>query len=92
MNLERIIPEIHTITTGIYYKELQETLDYILEIPYKDRKGYLICCQEKIYRECKKIGKFFKIPVIIETALLDKNLIVIINVDKIKNDFTNYIF
>lgn len=38
MKLEKIIPEIHTITCGIYYKQLQELLNSILNRPDDKRK------------------------------------------------------
>ena len=56
--LEKIIPEIHTITCGIYYKQLQELLNSILNRPVDKRKKDIILCKEGIYRQCKKIAYF----------------------------------
>ena len=30
MKLEEIIPEIHTLTTGFYYRELQKLVNYLI--------------------------------------------------------------
>ena len=101
MDLIKIIPEIHTLTTGIYYEQLKELLDFVLElnknkalneieISYKDRKKYKIFCKEVVYRECKKIGEYFDIPVLKCNNLSEKELIVCINIDKLKPDLINY--
>lgn len=90
-NLEKIISEIKTLTTGIYYNQLQELLDYIVEIPYEDRKKYKIICKEVVYRECKRIADYFRIDVLKANYLPENDLICCINFYELEKYTTNYI-
>lgn len=93
MKLERIIPEIKALTNGIYYKKLQELLDFLIE---RNKKGdiwhYKIICNELLYDECKTIGMFFKIEVIKSLCLPEGVLITCVNFYELLNNNMNYIF
>ena len=91
MKLERIIPEIKTLTTGIYYKEFQKLIDYLTEIPDVEIKKHKIICQEYVYNECFKIGNFFKVKTLKSNNLPTNVLITIVNWDKIMNENMNII-
>ena len=86
MKLEEIIPEIHTLTTGTYYRELQKLVNYLMTIPPSERKKYRVICRESIYRECKRITDFFSIKVLQSNELPEKNLIICVNYHKLKKD------
>lgn len=92
MKLERIIPEMKTLTTGIYYKEFQKLIDSLIEIPYMEIKNYKIICQEYVYNECFKIGNFFKVETLKSSNLPTNVLITLVNWKKIMNNNMNYIF
>lgn len=93
MKLERIIPEIKALTTGIYYKQLQELLDFLIE---KNKNGdiwhYKIICDESLYDECKSIGMFFRIEVIKSLCLPEGTLITCVNFYELLNNNMHYIF
>lgn len=81
MELEEIFVEIETLTTGIYYKQLKELVNSIIEIPHKERNKYSIVCQEKVYRQCKKIADYFNIKTIKLAYLPDDILIFLFKQD-----------
>lgn len=89
MNLERILAEMRTLTTGIYYKQFEEALDYLCSL--KNVEDYIILCQERIYKESKKIGDYFKIRTIKADYLPDDTLIAIVNFEKIRDEFMNFV-
>ena len=89
MNLERILAEMRTLTTEIYYKQFEELLDYLCSL--KNIEDYIILCQERIYKESKKIGDYFKIRTIKADYLPDDTLIAIVNFEKINKDFMNFV-
>ena len=91
MNLERIMAEIKTLTTGIYYKELQKLLDALVEIPDKEIKNHKIICQECVYNECFKIGNFFKVETLKSNNLPTNVLIILVNWQKIMDKNMNFI-
>lgn len=63
MKVEKIIPEIKSLTTGMYYEKFQELIDFLIK--NKDiLNEYIIVCQEQLYNECKRIGLFFKVKTI----------------------------
>lgn len=74
---EEIFAEINTFTVGIYYKQLKELVKSILKISYKQRHKYIIICQEKVYRECKKIADYFNIKAIKSSYLPEDILMVL---------------
>lgn len=78
MELEKIIPEIHTITCGIYYKQLQELLNSIVNQSDDERKKCIILCKEGVYTQCKRIADFFKMKVYITTNLPEDTIIVLV--------------
>ena len=82
MKLEEIIPEIHTLTTGVYYNELQRLVDHLITIPPSYRKRYRVVCREFIYNECVKVTDFFNIKLLKSDELPDNTLIVCINYHK----------
>lgn len=93
MKLERIIPEIKTLTTGIYYKELQELLDFLLEKLRNDTIWhYKIICDEMLYDECRTMGMFFRIEVIKSNYLPKGVLVTCVNFYELLNNNMNYIF
>jgi len=75
--LEEIFAEINTFTVGIYYKQLKELVKSILKISYKQRHKYVVICQEKVYRECKKIADYFNIKAIKSSYLPEDILMVL---------------
>lgn len=91
MKLERIIPEMKTLTTGIYYKEFQKLIDWLLEIPHTEIKNYKIICQEYVYKECLKIGNFFKVETLKSNNLPTNVLVTLIDWEKIMNKNMNFI-
>ena len=86
MKLEEIIPEIYTLTTGSYYRELQRLVDHLMTIPPSNRIKYRVICRESIYRECKRITDFFNIKVLQSNALPEKYLMICVNYHKLKKD------
>ena len=93
MKLERIIPEIKTLTSGFYYKQLQELVDFLVEKMKNDTIWhYKIICNEMLYDECKIIGMFFRIEVIKSHDLPKKTLITCVNFYELLNNNMNYIF
>lgn len=78
MELEKIIPEIHTITCVIYYKQLQELLNSILNRPVDKKKKDIILCKKEVYTPCKRIADFFKMKVNIATYLPEDIIIVLV--------------
>ena len=86
MKLEEIIPEIHTLTTGTYYRELQKLVNYLMTIPPSERKKYRVICRKSIYRECKRITDFFNVKLLKSNELPEKNLIICVNYHKLKKD------
>lgn len=84
MKLEEIIPEIHTLTTGFYYRELQKLVDHLMTISPSDRIKYRVICRESIYRECKRITDFFNIKVLQSNDLPEKHLMICVNYHKLK--------
>lgn len=91
MKLEQIIPEIKTLTTGVYYKEFQKLLDALNEIPVTKIKKYKIICQEHVYNECFKIGNFFKVETLKSNNLSTNTLIILVDWAKIINENMNFI-
>lgn len=91
MKLEKIIPEIKTLTTGIYYKEFQKLLDSLVEIPVTEIKNYKIICQEHVYNECYKIGIFFKVKTLKSNNLPTNVLITLVDWKKIMDKNMNFI-
>lgn len=92
MKLERIIPEIKTLTTGIYYKQLQELVDFLMKHWDKDIWKYKIVCDELLYNECKTIGIFFQTEVLKTNHLPEGTLIACVNFYELLNNNANYIF
>ena len=92
MKLERIIPGIKTLTTGIYYKQLQELVNFLMKRGDKDIWKYKIICNELLYDECKTIGMFFQIEVLKTNNLPEGTLITCVNFYELLNNNTNYIF
>lgn len=86
MKLEEIIPEIHTLTTGSYYRELQRLVDHLMTISPSDRIKYRVICIESIYNECKRICDFFNIKLLKNNELPEKHLMICVNYHKLKKD------
>lgn len=77
MELEEIFAEIENLTTGIYYKQFKKLVKSILKISYKQRYKYVVICQEKVYRECKKIADYFKMKTF-ESGYLPKDILMVL--------------
>lgn len=86
MKLEEIIPEIHTLTTGTYYREFQRLVDHLMTISPSDRIKYRVLCRESIYNECKRICDFFNITLYQSCDLPEKHLMICVNYHKLKKD------
>ena len=86
MKVENIIPEIHTLTTGIYYKEFQKLIDCVLNIPVMYRKNYWIICRESVSLECKRIGDFFNVKTMKTHMLPNQYLIICVNYRRLRRD------
>ena len=92
MKLERIIPEIKTLTSGVFYRELQELEDFLVEKLKQDTIGhYKIICTELLYEECKRIGLFFRIEVIKSLNLPTDTLITCVDFFELLNNNTFYV-
>lgn len=77
MELEEIFAEIENLTTGIYYKQFKKIVKSISKISYKQRYKYVVICQEKVYRECKKIADYFKMKAI-KSSYLPENILIVL--------------
>lgn len=75
--LEEIFAEMKNFTTGIYYKQFKKLVKSILKISYKQRYKYVVICQEKVYRECKKIADYFNMKVI-KSSCLPENILIVL--------------
>ena len=86
MKLEEIIPEIHTLTTGTYYRELQRLVDHLMTISPSNRVKYRVICKESINRECERITDFFNVKLLKSNELPEKHLMICVNYHKLKKD------
>ena len=75
--LEEIFAEIKNLTTGIYYEQLKKLVKSILKISYKQRYKYVVICQEKVYKECKKIADYFNMKAI-KSSYLSENILIVL--------------
>lgn len=69
--------EMKTITAGIYYKQLKEIAEFILNLPRKERKKFIIFCKYSIFQKCKQIGDYFKLKTKISEYLPENVLCII---------------
>lgn len=90
MDLEEIIAEIHTLTTGIYYKQLKELLNMIVDIPFQDRNKYKVICKEVVYKECKRITDYFEMETFKNNYLPDDTLITVVNCYELEKELTRF--
>jgi hypothetical protein len=86
MKVEELIPEIHALTTSIYYKELQKLVNYLMTIPPSERKKYRVICKESINRECERITDFFNVKLLKSNALPENHLIICVNYYELRKD------
>lgn len=75
--LEEIFVEMKNLTTGIYYEQFKKLIKSILKISYKQRYKYVVICQEKVYRECKKIADYFNMKAI-KSSYLPENILIVL--------------
>lgn len=87
MKVEEIIPEIHSLTNGIYYVELQRLVNYLMGIIPIDRKKYRVICRESVYNECKRITDFFNVKLYMAYDLPDKYLMVCVNYHELRKEW-----
>ena len=86
-DLEKTIAKMKLLTCERYNDILEELIDYILALPDGDIKKHMIVCQEKVYKECKKIGDYFKIKTNAVNHLPEDVLCVCVNVYEIEKPF-----
>ena len=86
--LEEIFAEMKNLTTGIYYEQFKKLVKSILKISYKQRYKYVVICQEKVYRECKKIADYFNMKAIISSLLPENILVVLYNEEYLGDDLS----
>ena len=75
--LEEIFAEMKNLTTGIYYEQLKKLVKSILKKSYKQRYKYVVICQEKVYKECKKIADYFNMKAI-KSSYLPENILIVL--------------
>lgn len=69
--------EMKTIIAGIYYKQLKEIAKFILNLPKKERKNYIIFCKYSILNKCKQIGDYFRIETKVSEYLQENVLCIV---------------
>lgn len=87
MKVEEIIPEIHGLTNGVYYMEMQRLVNYLMEIMPIDRGKYRVVCRESVYNECKRITDFFNVKLYMAYDLPDKYLMVCVNYHELRKEW-----
>ena len=76
--LQHIIPNLNTLTTSIYYKQLYKLVDYLDNRSW-ECKNFIIFCNPKIIYEVRKIAKYYKVESYISEMLPEDVLICVVN-------------
>lgn len=69
--------EMKAIAVGMYYRQLKDMAEFILDLPRKERKKHIILCQYSIFNKCKQIGDYFNLKTKISEHLPENVLCIV---------------